>query len=187
MSRWTDFARASGKTQRASDAPTSAPESRLEVTVIFTTVSGTTAALDAVYRLASGFDLRLTLLVLQVVPYAVPLFRPPVSVDHLRRVALSLVTGACVNWPEIAIQILLCRDREECLRRTIHAGSVLFVGGRQSWWARSERRLARRLKSLGHEVIFVKAESVRQASGEMAEAPIAAWQADLGGEQQCSM
>lgn len=186
MSRWTDFARECRETRGARYASTSAPNSRLEVTVIFTTASGTTAALEAVDGLAGGLDLRLTLLVLQAVPYALPLSRPPVNLDHLRRVALLLVTGVCASGQEIVIQIILCRDRDEGLRRAIPARSLVIVGARRCWWARSERRLARRLRSLGHEMIFVKAERVRQPGGKVPELSVAAWSTDSRGEQPCS-
>jgi hypothetical protein len=158
MSRWTDFARESGQIRGGQYTSTNPPDLRLEVTVIFTTVPGTTAALEAAGTLARGLNAKLRLLVPQVVPYQFPLTRPPVDLDHARQAALSLLPCLCLSEHDMTIQICLCRSRQECWNRAVPAGSLLLVGGRRSWWARSERRLAERIRSLGHEVIFVNQE-----------------------------
>ena len=130
----------------------------LELTVIFTTLPGTAAALTMAGNLTRNLEAKLTLLLPQVVPYGVPLNRPPVSLRHTRQLALSLVGRSAKgsedgNLPGVVIQICLCRERKQCLERFVSAGSLVLIGGRDSWWAK-ERRLARLLRSLGHEVIF---------------------------------
>jgi hypothetical protein len=160
MSRWIDFARESGQIRGGPYSSTSALDPRLEVAIIFTTVPGTTAALEAAGKLAQGLNAKLRLLVPQVVPYQFPLTRPPVDLDHARRAALALLTGLCLS-EHMTIQICLCRSRQECWNRAVPAGSLVLVGGRRSWWAKSERRLAERIRSLGHEVIFVSQKRER--------------------------
>ena len=56
-------------------------ESRLEIVVIFTSVNATIAALKKAGTLAERLGARATLVVPQVVPYALPLTSPPVLLD----------------------------------------------------------------------------------------------------------
>lgn len=162
MSRWIDFARESGQIRGGPYSSTRALDPRLEVAIIFTTVPGTRAAVEAAGKLARGLGAKLTVLVPQVVPYQFPPTRPPVDLDHARQAALALLAGLCLSEHDMTIQICLCRSRQECWNGAV-AGSLVLVGGRRSWWARSERRLAERIRSLGHEVIFVNQEGRRHA------------------------
>ena len=133
------------------------------LTVMFTTRLGTPAALEAAGRLAQGLDASLTLLLPQVVPYALPLMRPPVDLHHVRRAALSLLPEICLSAGPTTVQICLCRSRRECWSGASPPGSLILIGGRNSWWRRSEKRLARRMRALGYEVVFVSAEEGRNA------------------------
>jgi hypothetical protein len=138
-------------------------ESSLRLTVVFTSVPGTVAALVRAGRLARDLDLSLTLMVPQVVPYQVPVTSPPVAVSHTRQMALALISESNLNACEINVQICLCRDRLECLSRLMSARSIIFVGGRDFWWRTRERKLARALRALAYEVIFVDQEERRHA------------------------
>ncbi|HXJ93505.1 MAG TPA: hypothetical protein VMT20_11555 [Terriglobia bacterium] len=138
-------------------------ESSLQLTVVFTTVPGTAAALARASQLARDLRLNLTLLVPQVVPYQVPLTSPPVAISHTQQMALSLVSEFALNVNDTRVQICLCRDQLECLSRLITAPSIVFLGGQNSSWWRRERRLARGLRALGHEVIFVDQKERRHA------------------------
>jgi len=129
-------------------------ESSLRLTVVFTTVPGTVVALTRAGRLARDLDLSLTLLVPQAVPYQVAITSPPVAVSHTQRMALSVISECALDACGIDVQIWLCRDRLACLSRLIGARSIVFLGGRNSWW-RTERRWARALRAEGCEVIFV--------------------------------
>ena len=135
----------------------------LRLTVIFTTVPGTGAALATAGGFAQDLGLRLTLLVPQVVPYQLPITRPPVAVSHIRQMALSLISASRLNAHDVNVQIWLCRDRLECLRHCMMAQSVVFLGGRNSWWRTRERRLGRALRSMGHDVVFVGQEEQNHA------------------------
>src|SRR5579863_4511229 len=129
-------------------------EKPLDVTVISTSREATSAALKVASRLARGLGARLTLLLPQVVSYRLPLTRPQVDISHLHRVARSLMPSASME-SDLAVNVCLCRSLEDCLKRVLPAGSLVVMGGRGSWWARAERRLARRVTALGNEVILV--------------------------------
>src|SRR5512137_2094343 len=57
------------------------PESRFDISVVFTTVQATVAALKMAGTLADPLGARITLVVPQVVPYPCPLTNPPVLPD----------------------------------------------------------------------------------------------------------
>ena len=58
-------------------------DSRLEISVVFTSVESTLAALRHAGVLAHRLAGRITLLVPQIVPYPLPLTSPPVLIDSL--------------------------------------------------------------------------------------------------------
>src|SRR5262245_46056772 len=86
------------------------PPPRLDVAVIFTQVKATLAALRKAGELASHLAARVTILVPQVVPYPVPLSSPPVLIDWNERRFHLIAKESLV---ETAVQIYLCRDRDE--------------------------------------------------------------------------
>jgi len=135
----------------------------LDLTVVFTSASGTSAALGLAGRLARDLDARLLLVVPQVVPYRIPLNCPLVSLTHTKRLMLSLIAGSPARGLDVAVRICLCRDRKQCLSDFVMPNSVVLVGGRDSWWARKELRLVRLMRSHGHEVIFVNQEELGHA------------------------
>jgi hypothetical protein len=109
--------------------------------------------------LVQDLDLSLTLLMPQVVPYQVPITRPPLAIEHTRQTALSLISGSAMGACKVSVHICVCPDRLECLRRLISPRSIVFLGGRNSWWRRPERKLAKALRALDCEVIFVDKRS----------------------------
>jgi hypothetical protein len=119
------------------------------------------AALATAERLARELDLSLTLLVLQVVPHRIPITRPPVAIDHTRRTVLSMISASALKANDISVQICLCRDRMECLRRWLSAGSIVLLGGPNRWWPTRERMLGRALRAMGCEVVFANQEECR--------------------------
>ena len=54
--------------------------------------------------------------------------------------------------------IYLCRDRVETLTAVLSPHSLVVIGGRKRWWPTAEKRLARKLRRAGHEVIFTETE-----------------------------
>jgi hypothetical protein len=123
------------------------------IAVLYTKEAETKLALASAARVAGRLNLRVSLRVLQVVPLPLPPDCSPVSVDFLKermRELASSVDG------EIDVEIILCRDELEALRRVLGARSRVFIGGKRSWWPGRRKRLCDALEGLGHRVIYVE-------------------------------
>jgi hypothetical protein len=125
---------------------------RLDIVVIFTSVNATTMALKRTGALAESLGARITLVVAQVVPYPLPLTSPPVLLDFQERRFREIAAESPVD---IRVQLYLCRDELETLKRVLKPHSLIVIGGRRRWWPTSEQKLARKLQT-GHEVIFTE-------------------------------
>ncbi len=129
---------------------------RLNINVVFTSVDATLAALKEAGRLADRLAACITLVVLQIVPYPLPLTSPTVSVEWNERRFRVIANKSPV---ETIIHLYLCRDRFETLLSVLKRGSLVVVGGRKHWWWRTpEKALVRTLQRAGHEVIFTGTE-----------------------------
>ena len=133
--------------------------SELNVTVVFTSVDATLAALKAARSFlgeqACGLGGRITLIVPQIVPYPLPLARPPVLADNSER-RLRVIAGH--GRIETRICIYLCRDSLETLKSVLKPHSLVVIGSRKRWWPTAEKRLAAQLRSAGHEVIVTESD-----------------------------
>lgn len=129
------------------------------VTVIFTTPRGTQAALRTAGTFAKDLGARIALVVAHEIPLHFPLDKPPVSIEFLARHQIRLVSESGVRAEEVQIEMFLCHDRRECLKRTLRPGSLVVVGGRRRRWLNKERRLERWLAGLGHRVVFADVET----------------------------
>jgi hypothetical protein len=139
-------------------SPGSACDDGFRVTVIFTTRPGTKAALRIAGHLAKGLGARVGLVVAYEVPVHLPLNKPPVPVEFLERHQIRLVSESAVRADEVNIEIFLCHDQRECLKRILRPGSLVVVGGRRCRWLSKERRLEQWLARLGHQVVFAEVE-----------------------------
>jgi hypothetical protein len=128
---------------------------KLRVTVIKTTNEGTIAALQAAANMAEQLRAQIVLLAIQIVPLRLPINRPPLSVKFLQQQLLNLVSESGVRDTEVIVQIALCRDRDEALKRFLPPHSLVVIGQGRRTWMRRERKLERFLRRLGHEVISV--------------------------------
>ncbi|MGD0001518.1 MAG: universal stress protein [Bryobacteraceae bacterium] len=129
---------------------------QVEVVVVHTSIPATLVALKTAATLAKGLSARVRLLVPQVVPYALPLETPPVPISFTERRFRTVAEKAAV---ETTVEIVLCRDITPALETLLRPRSLIVVGARSSsWWGRAwpsaETRLARRLRRLGHQVVF---------------------------------
>jgi hypothetical protein len=124
----------------------------LEITVVFTTVRGTIAALKRAGHLACDLGTHIRLLIPQLVPYPLPLEKPPVPPAFRARKFWTLCARGLVDT---RIEIQLCRDRRECLRQALPAESLVVLGGAKRLWPTQEQRLARELQRAGHSVLLV--------------------------------
>jgi len=135
-------------------APEAEPRAKLEVNVVFTNRQGTLAALEAAGNLARSLGARINLLAPQIVPYAFPLTRPPVSIQFTEQRLLDLAYQGAQGPLETNVQVYLCRDTRQALLQVLKPKSLVIIGGRARWWAAKEGRLARILSSEGHQVVL---------------------------------
>jgi hypothetical protein len=129
----------------------------LEVVVLFTDIPSTLSALRTAAQLAQGMTARIRILVLQCVPYPLPLDQPQKNLHFLDRRFRTLVDSCAVETEsrsvETTAEIVLCRDSWEALQKTLGRGSVVVIGKRSRWWPRPEDRLAKKLRATGHHVV----------------------------------
>ena len=128
----------------------------LHVHVVCTNLEGANfKSIRAAYRLAGvlarDLGARVTLLAAHVVPYPLPLEKPPVAIEFIEQAVVRMVGEQEV---ETAIAIRLCRDSEETIRGALAPGSVVVIGGRKRWWSIREWMLAWKLRRDGHHVIY---------------------------------
>src|SRR5262245_35918190 len=126
-------------------------ESRLSIDVIFTSVEATLGALKAAGNLAESLGARVTLMVPQVVPYPLPLTSPPILWEFQEKRFQEIAAQSPV---EIQVQLYLCRDSMDTLKTVLKPHSLVVIGGRRRLWPTREKSMARKLRRLGHEVVF---------------------------------
>jgi hypothetical protein len=131
------------------------PQRRLNVSVLFTSVEGTMAALRTAGTLASRLGGHITLVVPEVVPFHLPLDKPAVLHDWNERRFRVLAAESPVDT---TVRFYLCRDRDEMLAKALEPHSLVVIAGKKRWWPTSESRMAKRLRGLGHEVILTEME-----------------------------
>ncbi len=130
-------------------------DKKLDITVLFTSVELTVAALRRAGELASRLNGRVTLVVPQLVPYPLPLASPPVLVEFNERRFRVIAAESPV---ETSVQIYLCRDQYETIQSVLAPRSLVVLGVRPRWWPTAEQRLAARLRRAGHEVVVTRTE-----------------------------
>ncbi len=138
--------------QAASELPpgsaTEGTDSRLKISVIFTSMELTRAALKRAVMFVGSLRAGITLVVPQVVPYPLSLRNPPVQLEwnEKRLARMAMESGAD------HVCIYLCRDRLQTLKSVLNFSSVVVIGCRKAWFA-PEWRLARALQLQGFVVI----------------------------------
>jgi hypothetical protein len=122
----------------------------MEVVVLHTTVPETLQALRTAARLAVDLSARIRLLVIEVVPYPLPLDHPAVPLPFTKRHFRTLAEKASI---ETSVDIHLVRDRERALASVLEPHSVVVMGAPRSWWPTASGRLAKHLEREGHQVV----------------------------------
>jgi hypothetical protein len=136
------------------EAPAAADaDAKLHIAVIFTSVESTLSALRKAAILANRLRARITLMVPQVVPYPLPLNRPPVPLDFSERRFRVIAEESPV---ETTVRIYLCRNRIEALTNVLTPRSIVVIGDCGKWWPTEAKRMGRRLRRAGHEVVFAE-------------------------------
>ena len=125
----------------------------LNVTVVFTTADDTIAALNKAGELAESLHASITMVVLQIVPFPLPLTSPPVLLEFQKKRFREIASRSLVD---VNVQLYLCRDKPQTLEAVLAPHSLIVVGGRRRLWPTLTQRLARRLRRAGHEVILTE-------------------------------
>ena len=145
------------RTRSGAQFPETASETggrKLEVSVVFTTLQGTLAALQTADELARDLGAQIRILLTQVVPYPLPLASCPVFLPFTERRLHALASQAAVP---VRAHVYLCRDSRQALLEALEPESLVVIGGNKRWWPTREESLARLLRSQGHQVILVVA------------------------------
>jgi hypothetical protein len=130
--------------------------SNLQVVIPHKAPQFTRAALKYAASLAIDLNVHVRLIDVHVVPYGVPLDEPTVSPRHLARRVRQLALESDVP---VSAEVVYARDWEQGLRRSLAPGSLVLMAIKRSWWRTSEKRLAARLRKVGHQVIWVETVS----------------------------
>src|ERR1700761_3431074 len=125
----------------------------LALTVLFTNVGETLAALHAAARFAHQLGASIRILAPLVVPYPLPLDKPRVDPQFRLRQFRTL----CEREPiETWIDAPLCPDAGQAIRESLAPHSLVLIGGDEGWNPFGfRRRLVTDLRKAGHQPIFV--------------------------------
>jgi len=127
--------------------------SDLQVVIPHRSPETTRAALKYAQTLATDLNVRLRLIDVHVVPYGFPLNKPSVNPKYLARRLRGLAEESALP---ISAEIVLARDWEQGLRRALGPSSLVLMPIKRSWWRTSDKRMASRLRKLGHQIVWVE-------------------------------
>jgi hypothetical protein len=127
----------------------------LQVVIPHKTPDLTRAALKYAAGLAGDLNVRVRLIDVCVVPYRIPLNEPTVNPKYLTRRIRALAQESVLP---VSAEIVYARDWEQGLRRALNPGSLVLMPIKRSWWRTTEKRLAARLRKIGHQVIWVESD-----------------------------
>lgn len=123
------------------------------MSVVFTSVDATLAAIRVARRFAEAMGTGVTLVHFQPVAFAAPLEAPPglspVETDAFRA-HLEAEGGG-----DTRVRVFVCRDPRRMMSLALGAHSLVVIGGRRRWWPTRANRWRRLLEAQGHWVIFV--------------------------------
>ena len=126
-------------------------QATLEIVVLHTTVTETLQALKTAAGLADGLSARIRLIVLQVVPYPLPLDHPAVAASFTQRRFRTLAANLSV---ETTVEIHLVRDPEKSLDAILEPHSVIVTGSRRTWFPTAHSKRTKHLQRAGHQVVY---------------------------------
>jgi hypothetical protein len=131
------------------------PEFGLSAFVVFTSLDWTLKALEKAREIAEPVEANIVVAAVQVVPFPLPLDRPPVPMEFLVR----RFEEKANEFPEgTQIQVYLCRNPMEAFKRILKPNCPVVIGLRKRWWPTRYGRLARKLRRAGYDVILAETE-----------------------------
>jgi hypothetical protein len=123
----------------------------LRVIVVYTFVEEALRVCSQTAQFVEQLGMTLRILVPVVVPYPLPIERPPVDPQFIAHGIIEACAG--VDVP-VRIDVRLCRDRLQCVGHELERPSIVVLPRRRRW-AWGERRLERTLRRDGYEVVVL--------------------------------
>ncbi len=138
------------------EPPDIQPEPGLSVFVVFTSIDWTLKALEKAHEIARPVGANIMIVAVQVVPYPLPLDKPPVPMEFVIRRFEEKVG----EFPEkTKISAYLCRDPMEAFKRVLNRNSPVVIGiKKKRWLPTRDERLASKLHRAGYDIILAKTE-----------------------------
>jgi hypothetical protein len=127
---------------------TAAETAPLDIVVPYTTPHLTRLALRKAEEMASAIHCGIRVVRLQAVPFPLDLRNPPVALSILREQTRQVARG--IQASEIAV--ILTRDPEDTLIRTLSPSSIVVIASEKRWWRTAQERLKRICERHGHQV-----------------------------------
>jgi hypothetical protein len=140
--------------ESGSPASTGGEAERPRLFVPYTNDLLTRAALRAASRLAKSLSVRITLVVVSLVPFPCALDCPQVAPEHLRRRMIALIATSSVH---ANLSVVYAREQMTGLRHALGDGSLVLLAARRRPWRTAEERLAKKLHEAGHSVVLLSA------------------------------
>jgi hypothetical protein len=129
---------------------------RPRITVIYTGIEATLAALHSAFNLSKGLEAQIVLLVAAELGIRYPLDHPPIAASFFERVSGALLEEMQLEAYAIGREIYFCRRLMQCFEARLAPRSLVVLGTNKQCWQRRERKLAHTLKLLGHDVVLVR-------------------------------
>ena len=127
----------------------------LEVVVPYTEWALAEATLQRAAVLAAGLNVRVRLVAVHSVPYAVSFGCPAAVHAHLVEQLVDLASRC--QFP-VEPQVVMARGWVEGFQYALHPDSTVLVGTRKHFWRTREESLARDLERDGHSVVLIHVE-----------------------------
>jgi hypothetical protein len=124
------------------------PAQELELVAPFTTPKLTRQAIAAAEKLGEGLHASIRVLKVQVVPF--PMRQSPVHLGFLKKQLESFSSTL-----PLTAHIILARDFEEDLMRSLKPESVVILASKRRPWRTRQESLANALRRAGHRVVLV--------------------------------
>ena len=125
------------------------------VFVLFTSTDPTLKALEKACELAKICGGRVSVVATPVVPFPLPLDKPPVPSEFIIG---RFAEQAGQFQTNISLHAYLCRNRMEALKRVLTHNSIIIIAVKRRWWPTHDERLARQLRRAGYAVLLLETE-----------------------------
>ena len=131
------------------------PKTGSSVFFVFTSMDWTLKAVEKACEMAKPLGAKIVVAAVQVVPYPLPLDEPPVETEFVTR---RFQEKASEFSEKIRVEIYLCRDPLEALKRILTPNCPVVMGIKKKWWPTRDERLARILRRAGYDITLVETE-----------------------------